>query len=380
MKVGILTHFNKSINYGGVLQAYALCKFLNNNGHDANQILYIPKVTSVSASSLTIKDAYKKGISRLNKKIYRKRNRQIKARMEENFCVFRDAVPHTEMEYTRSDIADTNEIFDAFITGSDQVWNPIWHEPTYFLDFVRAGTPRISYAASMGVSRLDNAQNKIFKKYLPSFQSISVREKSSASVLAPLVSSVVNVSVDPTLLLAVDDWDKIAAERKIKERYVFLYALGDDTKIRKLAEKYAKHIGIKLVTIPDLLGAYRRKDRQIKAHKITDATPGDFISLIKHADYVFTDSFHACVFSLLYQREFFAFKRVGSIEMGSRIQNLIEMFECSDRFCTNNNQMNVKHLLLVRTIDYSKSFELFNCEKRKSLDYLKASLSQLKDI
>lgn len=374
MKVGILTHFHKSINYGGVLQAYALCKYLNNCGHDANQVLYVPKMTSVSASSLTIKEAYKKGITRLSKKIYRKKNRQIKARMERLFSGFRNTVPHTEREYTRADIADTNELFDAFITGSDQVWNPIWHEPTYFLDFVGADTPKISYAASMGVGSLDDEQNKIFKKYLPSFQAISVRENSAVSVLAPLVSSVVNVSVDPTLLLSVDDWDEIAAERKIKERYAFLYALGDDTKIRKMAERFAKHKGIKLVTIPDLLGAYRRKDRQIKAHKITDATPGDFISLIKHADYVFTDSFHACVFSLLYQREFFAFKRAGSIEMGSRIQNLIEMFECSERFCTNKKQMDVNHLLSMDTIDYSKTFTLFIREKQKSLDYLEQAL------
>ena len=380
MKIGILTHFHKSINYGGVLQAYALCKFLKSCGHDASQILYVPKVTSVSDSSLTAKDACKKVILRLNKKIYRKRNRQIKAKMERLFFDFRDAVPHTEREYTRADIADTNEIFDAFITGSDQVWNPIWHDPTYFLDFVGADTTKISYAASMGVGSLDNEQEKIFKKYLPSFQAISVREKSAASVLTPLVNRVENVSVDPTLLLTVDDWDKIAAERKIKERYVFLYALGDDIKIRKLAEKFAKHKGIKLVMIPDLLGAYRRKDRRIKTHKIVHATPGDFISLIKYADYIFTDSFHACVFSLLYKREFFAFPRLGSIKMGSRIQNLTEMFECCERFCTDKKQMNMKHLLSMDNIDYSKSFALFIREKRKSLDYLETNLRQQKTI
>jgi len=375
MKVGILTHFHKSINYGGVLQAYALCKFLNSCGHDARQILYLHKVKPISGSSLTVKEAYQKAIKRINKKIYRKRNRRIKARMERLFCDFREAVPHTEREYTRADITDTNDIFDAFITGSDQVWNPIWYDPAYFLDFVGADTTKISYAASMGVGSLDNEQEKVFEKHLAKFQGVSVRENSAASVLAPLANQIVNESVDPTLLLSMDDWDEIAAERKVQERYVFLYALGDDIRIRKLAEQFAKRKGLKLVMIPDLLGAYRRKDRRINAQQIDDATPQDFISLIKHADYIFTDSFHACVFSLLYQREFFAFQRVGSLKMGSRIQNLIDMFGCGQRFCTDKKQMNLEHILSMNVIDYSKTCPLFIQEKQKSMDYLEKNLS-----
>lgn len=374
MKIGILTHFHKNINYGGVLQGYALCKHLNSQGHTASQILYEHKVDRIMSSSFTLKELFIKIINRIDKKIYRKRNLKIKSSIENCFSDFRDSVPHTQKVYTRADIGHIEKEFDVFVTGSDQVWNPIWHDPTYFLDFAGSDITKISYAASIGVGSLDEEQRKIFKKYLSAFQSISVRERIAAAVLEPLVDKVVNVSVDPTLLLSVDDWDEIATERKIEERYVFLYALGDDIKIRKLAEKFAKAKGLKLVMIPDLMGKYRRKDRKIKAQKITDATPCDFISLIKYADYIFTDSFHACVFSLLYKRNFFAFQRLGSIEMSSRIHNIMEMFECCERFCVDKKQMSVEHLLTIGNIDYSKNFELFTYEKRKSMDYLKANL------
>lgn len=373
MKVGILTHFHKSINYGGVLQAYALCKFVNNAGHDCRQILYIPSVASITNSSLTIKDAFRKIVSRFSKKLHKKKNCRIKARMERLFVDFRESVPHTDREYTRADIADTNEIFDAFITGSDQVWNPIWYDPTYFLDFVKDDIPKISYASSIGVSELDDEQKKVFKKHLTSFRALSVREKSAASALTPLVERKLDVSVDPTLLLSIDDWNEIATEQKIKERYVFLYVLGDDIKVRKLAAEFAKHKGMKLVMIPDLLGAYRRKDRRIQSHKILDATPGDFISLIKHANYIFTDSFHACVFSLLYKKQFFAFQRDKTIKMESRIQNLTQNFRCPERFL-GNTEREVRYLLNMKSIDYTYSNDDLEREKQKSMNFLESSL------
>ncbi|MBQ2815851.1 MAG: polysaccharide pyruvyl transferase family protein [Clostridia bacterium] len=375
MKVGILTHFHNSVNYGGVLQAYALCEFLNKNGHDASQILYLPKMTLVSDSSLTIKDVCRKVVLRLNKKIYKKRNRGIKARMEQLFIDFRNNVPHTEREYTKADIAETNDIFDVFITGSDQVWNPFWHDSNYLLSFVKDNSAKLSYAASIGVGQLDKAQEKLYPRYLSTFKALSVRESTASDVLSPLLDKQVQVCVDPTLLLTAEEWDNVAARRKIKEKYVFLYLLGEDKKTRKLAEKFAEAKGIKLVTIPDLLGAYRHCDRRLKAEKIMDATPSDFISLIKYADYIITDSFHACVFSLLYKKQFFAFQRDNKIKMESRIQNLTQMFGCPERFCT-HDEVDIKQLMQMSQIDYTNMINQFEKEKQKSVDYLNSNLSK----
>lgn len=374
MRIGILTHFHKSTNYGGVLQAYALCRFLNKQGHDARQILYVSRPERVSDARLTPRVFCQKAVERAKRRIYGKRNRRIKARLEILFSDFRSSVPHTEREYTRADIADANGTFDAFVTGSDQVWNPIWHDPSYFLDFADGGAKRISYAASVGLSALDGAQRALFQKYLPALDALSVRESAAAPLLSPLAHEDVSVSVDPTLLLTREDWDEIASERKMKDGYVFLYALGDDIKIRRAAARFAKEKGLMLVTIPDLLGKYRGCDRRIRAHAVTDATPGDFISLIKHADFVFTDSFHATVFSLLYGRAFFAFPRSGNIKMGSRLESLLDMFGCPERFLKDKKQSKTAYLLSLPAFGGADAPSRFEGERQRSVDYLAASL------
>ena len=373
MKIGILTHFHKSTNYGGVLQAYALCKYLNDHGHSARQILYQHTVTKINTASVTPKEYVSKVVSRLKKQLYKKENQNIQKRMESLFWDFRDRVPHTFHEYTKDTIGDVANDFDAFITGSDQVWNPIWYDSSYMLDFVREATPKISYAASIGVGNLDREQQEIFRQ-LKGFRAISVREKAAANLLPPLVGQEVKVCVDPTLLLSADDWDGIASERKIDEKYVFLYFLGDDTKCRRLAQQFAKAKGMKLVLLPDLLGTYRKNDRKIHAEKVMDATPGDFVSLIKHGEYIFTDSFHACVFSLLYHKEFFAFPRAGAIQMESRIQTLTELFACPERFCADKKKRTLAHLLSLDAMDYTRMCDLFIKEKQKSMEYLENNL------
>lgn len=370
MRIGILTHFHKSTNYGGVLQAYALCRFLNDQGHSAKQILYKHSVITISTTHMTCKKLFEKVRERIKKKIYHKRNLGIKHRMEASFLDFRESVPHTCQEYTSETIKNVISNFDIFITGSDQVWNPIWFDPAYMLQFVGDSAPKISYAASMGVGVLDQEQELVFKSQISDFAGVSVREKTASDILTTLIGKEVKVCVDPTLLLSVNEWEKIASERLINEKYVFLYLFGEGICVRKLAQSFAEFHGMKLVVIPDLLGKYRKNDRIINSEIINDATPSGFISLIKYADYVLTDSFHACVFSLLYHKEFFAFPRDGHIKMESRIVDLMNMFECSERYCVEKDSGSLNYLLSCVPIDYTREFKAFENAKQESVDYL----------
>ena len=375
MKIGILTHFHKSVNYGGVLQAYALCKYLNTQGYSAQQILYTARIKNLDSSTHASKNLFKAVSKRIKRKLNKKKNKTIKNRMENLFKGFRDQIPHTASEYTKDTIVNANRDFDVVLVGSDQVWNPAWFDSSYMLDFVDKSIPKISYSASMGVSFLTEEQKAVYKKYLVEFKKISAREQECADVLSDVLEKKINVCVDPTLLLSVNQWDEIASERIIKEKYVFLYMLGDDINARKIAEKFANEKGFRLIFIPDLLGEYRAIDRKINGVEIEDATPCDFISLIKYADYIFTDSFHACVFSLLYQKDFFVFPRSGKIKMESRIRNLTELFECTDRFCVNNN-LTFDELLSMDTIDYQREHKQFIKARQESVDYLHGLLNQ----
>ncbi len=374
MKIGILTHFHKSTNYGGVLQAYALCRYLNEQGHSALQILYTARVKKLDPSMRTVKTLYGTFFKRIKRKWYGNKNRAIKKRMEQLFFAFREQVPHTKNEYTKDDISDVRGEFDAVIAGSDQIWNPDWYDSSYMLDFVDASVPKISYAASMGVSFLTENQKNTYKKHLLDFKKISVREMEGANALADVLEREIEVCVDPTLLLSAEEWDKIAEKNKIQEKYIFLYMLGNDSKVNKLAQKFAALKGLKLICIPDLMGEYRAADRKIKAQLLLDAAPGDFISLIKHAEYVFTDSFHACVFSLLYQKEFFAFERRAAQKTNSRICNLIEIFECKERFCATDEERTIEYLTKCPPIDYFSEKPLFAAAKQRSVDFLNASV------
>jgi len=374
MKIGIITHFHKSINYGGVLQAYALCKYLNNQGHCASQILYTAKVKKLAPPANSSKKIFRTVLKRAKRKYYRNRNRAIQRRMAGLFADFLASVPHTENAYTKETINQAKDAFDVVVAGSDQIWNPDWYDSSYMLDFVDSAVSKVSYAASMGVSVLSDEQKKVYEKYLSRFKSISVREKECANVLGDVLDKPVEVSVDPTLLLTAEDWNEIASDRKVEEKYVFLYMLGDDIKVKKTAQKFAESKGLKLVYIPDLIGEYVRSDRKIKGRMVEDATPCDFISLIKHAEYVFTDSFHACVFSLLYKKDFFAFDRRGTQKTSSRICNLTEMFGCKERFCVTDTERSVDYLLKCPPINYLKDTPLFDTIRQKSMDYLKENI------
>jgi len=375
MRIGILTHFHKSINYGGVLQSYALCKYLNDQGYEAFQILYKHQLIRLNQTTYRLTEYYRKIVSYMGRKINKKRNAAVKRRMEALFADFRNSIPHTPQEYIKSNLMQLNDEFDAFVVGSDQVWNPLWHDSSYMLDFVNSHKVKISYAASMGVNSIDEEIMHIYREYLKDFKGISVRETAAIEALKPISEKEIILSLDPTLLLTVDDWDKVASKRQVEGRYIFLYLLGNDLKTRKLAERIAREKDMTLVMIPDLLGEFRIKDRMIRGERLINVAPCDFISLIKNAEYVITDSFHACVFSILYKKQFFAFNRVGSINMESRIQNLTRIFECPERYCENPNHIKFEELLLIPPVDYSKNFDSYLMLKQKSVEYLKSNLS-----
>lgn len=373
MKIGILTLFHKSKNYGGVLQAYALCKYLKDQGHEAQQLLYCQKSTKINKTKITAKKIAEKVFDRIKRRVYKKRNQEIQKRMEMSFFDFRDSVSHSNRVYTKENIGEAAPKYDAFITGSDQVWNPNWHDTSYMLDFVDKGTPKISYAASFGVECFEPLFENILQKNLCDFRGISVREKAAQELLSPLLEQKVELCVDPTLLLSAKDWDEVASDRLMEAKYVFVYFLGNDPKMRRLAEQFAKEKGLRLVMIPDVIGSYTKNDHKMKATFLTQATPNDFVSLVKHAEYVLTDSFHACVFSLLYHKEFFVFERVGVQKMSSRIRSLTEMFSCRERFCADEEKRTLDYLLNCAPLDAERdtSFEEI---KQKSIGFLNSLL------
>lgn len=250
--------------------------------------------------------------------------------------------------------------YGCAIVGSDQVWNPEWFNGQLYLLNIPNGVENISYAASIGVENLTDGQKKIFKEALKNYRAISVREKSAKELLQPLTEKKIEVVLDPTLLLDKAEYEKL--EKRPKniaegEKYILCYMLGDHD--HQLAiERFAKKNNYRLIVFSDKEGSSYGVE--------------EFLYLIDHAELICTDSFHACVFSFIYDRPFIAFKRTGEADyMYSRLRNFMDIFNLEkheyDGFDINKEKLEC---------DYTKGKKILAKEREKSLRFLKEALGK----
>ena len=383
-KIGIVTHYLKSTNYGGNLQAYALCVTLLKQGYDAEQISYFKKLANKSV----FKRLFSGGVveflgkcARYGKKIVRSPLVRIEAkkinlysRREKTFSNFNaNIIPHSQVVYYDTTIERCTSNYDCFITGSDQVWNVAAYDSVYFLDFVPSDKIKISYAASIARDCLTDEQKEIFRKSLADYKAVSVREKSAEKLLEGLSPVGVQTVLDPALLLSREDWDKVCADRVIEDAYIFCYFLGDNRKERQIAKKFAEEKGLKLVALPHTAGI-KLMDRKFGDERLYDVSPEQFLALIKHAAYVFTDSFHAVVFSNIYEKQYFVFNRSKRGEMSSRIVDVTGLFDQQDRFCAGKEREKLSYIASLADIDYTKEKPIFEQRKKESIEFLKKNL------
>lgn len=391
-KCALLTHYYGSINYGGVLQAYALCiSIIKFSSCEAEQICYPLEDSDNYRFALKKEENRVRYIIKKYTKLFLhlpgkiktkyfayKYNATIARYFEERRLAFshfnQEVIPHSEKTYISDNIAETLSKYDAFITGSDQVWNPNWYTPVFFLDFVPSDKVKISYAASISKDSLTDKEKEVFRKSLADFKAVSVREEQAVDLIKDLSPVKPVVTLDPTLLLDESDWDKVCAPRVVQDDYIFCYFLGDNPKERKIAKRFAKEKGLKLVSVP-LTGAKVYSDLKFGDVILLAASPEEFISLIKHASYVFTDSFHAVVFSQIYKRQYFVFNRDSKGSMNSRIINITNLFDTQERFCNGKDKETLKYVQSLEDIDFTRPNKKFEELKEFSINFLKENLA-----
>lgn len=332
-KIGILSLYYKNANYGGVLQAYALQNVLDNLGYPARQISY-ELMSGYSSIPLWKRRLLRwRGIySFIVRPNWTIKNRVASLKIEK----FANKVPHTK-RYTSNHINELNDEFDIFICGSDQIWNPIGWQPTLFLNFVTNDKRKLSYAASVARDSLSEEEINYIKEYTRDFAAISVREEKSAEILCKNGIDV-DIMPDPTFLLKKEAWDQVACERLITDSYIFAYFLGANIKQRDDAILYAKLNNKNIVFIPYMQYATFDWELKHKSYMIDGIGIPEFLSLIKYADEVITDSFHGTVFSIMYETPFVSLKRHSDIDkksMNSRIDTLLDSMDMKYRSCTN---------------------------------------------
>ena len=318
MKIGVTTfHFAK--NYGAVLQCYALLSYLKKQGHDAKVIDYRPGYHTIRYTAVTPvipylnydwkrhrKLPFKERIAKVKSDLKGVRKAAKEKRDVEVLRIFEEFreknLPSTKRYPSYRQLKKDPPEMDAFITGSDQLWNPDLLDqkldPAYFLDFGEEKALRIACAVSLGRD-LVGTELEDLRRYCRRMDAISIREQSETAVEA--MQRDVHVCIDPSLLLDASDY--AAAEAPIPETkpYIFVDGFRANLDAVRAALEQAKkrYGGCKVIN-----GSPLRIDLGADAETVYDYGPGEFLTYIKNAACVVTNSFHGTSFSVIYQKDF----------------------------------------------------------------------------
>lgn len=360
MKKIALVTLQGNENIGNRLQNYALQTLLERRKATVYNLWPVINHNPYELGKRRLKILLKLSLGMMGDNKYRKwsiyyRGHSIREKSIRNFS---DAFIHN-IVYTSYD--NTVDDYDLGIVGSDQVWHR-WNDDInndselnyYYLNFL-PDRKRASYAASFGFTRFPDRDRNLHIKRLNEMRFISCREREGCNLVKDVTGREVVHVLDPTLLIAPSEWRML--EKNINDyskalethSYAFVYFLGtitDEYKeyIHKICSKF------NINTIVDFM--------DFNNNNIASCGPEDFVFLIDHATYVFTDSFHCSVFSILFKKNFVAFPRYeeGFTDMFGRIEELLEMTGNTERmFC-----------------DFCErgDIESFEDMKKKSLDYL----------
>ncbi len=356
-EVAIVTIYDPYPNYGNRLQNYATQTVLEKIGCNVSTISFEKAVFSR-------KDKIKHLIHVITGFRYTKNKARWTSLWGRVNCFQK-----FNQQYIKSyAIENLDEIKDAdyYVVGSDQVWNPKWYDNNalkkdmYLLSFTSA-EKKVCFAPSFGIEKLQEEWESWFRENLKTFPQISVREEAGAEIVKKLTGKNAEVLIDPTLMLSRDEWEYI--EKKPKrfhdDSYILTYFLGKRTEkvnndLNEISEKYHCCIHHLLDEQDELLSG---------------VSPSEFIWLIKNAKVILTDSFHACVFSFIFDRPFLVYERVGaSCNMMSRLNTLLTKFDLERKYVDSGLDNEILEC------DYHVGKEVLVPEQKKVYEFLKQSM------
>lgn len=377
IKIGGLTWWRN--NYGSILQAYALQQVLNDYPGIDYEIINQYGEKIISGDSF-IRNLKEKGLKvTLRKCIYRfgipglrRRTNSLQKFIDNNLIVSKN-------QYNQDSIEKANDVYDGFVCGSDQIWNPSLESLTsiYWLGFAGTEKLKFSYAPSIGVSDFSDEYKIKIKENLSTFKAVSCREGCGSDLLNSFSDNYCYTVLDPTMVIDRNIWDKNTNNRIIDYPYIFVYILRGNKEQRKFIEKYAASKGLKIVTIPFLeQESIILYDAVFGDKKIWDASPVDFINLIRYSEQVFTDSFHCMIFSLLYHKSFCCFPKKGKNQM-NRINDLHDMFGLEYRILNDSDE--ISQVDNLPRIDWQNVDSILKEKREASYAYLNSVLCNAKN-
>ncbi|MFW6026720.1 MAG: polysaccharide pyruvyl transferase family protein [Candidatus Woesearchaeota archaeon] len=376
IKIGIIT-LHGYFNYGNRLQIYATEQVLMSLGFNVETIInHNATNKDTNTTNNILKKIYriakknpkkiikktKDKLWKLNKKNEIEKAKKLKTIKFKNFS--KQYLHESNYILSLNNIPDDiNSKYDYFITGSDQVWNPTLQSSSalHFLIFAQENK-RIAYTPSFGIINIPDNYISKYKLWLSKMNSLSVREEAGAKIINELTGRKAKVLIDPTMMLTRKVWLKLSKKPSIKYTgdYILTYILGNlpNSKKKKI-NLFAKNNNLKIINLADMnnLNYYT-------------TGPREFLDLINSAKIVFTDSFHASVFSILFRKPFVVYDRHDdNLSMNSRIETLLNKFDLMYRYKLSPESDK------IFKVDYSQIPALLKKEREKTYNYLRQALN-----
>lgn len=352
-------------NHGASLQAYALQTYLSSLSHDVEIIDYKPDYLSNHYNLWSVSNpVFDKPVVKQLYLLAKLPGRLIALRRKHKFDEFTQKYLRltSHRYHSNEELKANTPGADVFIAGSDQIWNTLFQngrDASFYLDFAPKNAKRIAYAASFATKDVVEEYKPFVCEMLQGFDSISLRERISLPLLESLGRNDGVAVCDPVFLLSREQWDKILPTSSIEEEYLLVYDTENSKKLKDIAQSIAKERNLKIFNISGSRKSYVDKDFWV-------SSPIDFVQLIRDAEYVISNSFHATAFSLIFHREFCVVNRSEAIN--ERMLSLLEQYGLQERLITDIAKG------LLSSIDYSKVQPKIEQDIEASKQYLRDTI------
>ena len=374
MNIGLIS-FHNAANYGAALQAYALEHYLEDNGYDCEYIDYQNSRRRRGYDmGFLIKDCIRQGKYKDAVK-YAVGAPFLNFRKRHFDDFYRDHVKYSSKTYYTTDsLKETNGLYDCFMTGSDQIWNPEHNgsDLNFLLDFVDDDRRTMSYSSSLSVTQLPTELEEGYSRCLRRMRHLSVREQSGARLIKELTGRDAQVVLDPVFLIGKQQWLGLLPEGKDTEKYVFSY-----TNRKNQMERFLSKTGY------DMTGKLHYKLSRFtspldfinpKVRVKYTMTPLEFLQYISNAELVVSASFHCISFSIIMNKLFVCFL-TGNEGKDERLKNLLGSFGLMNRVFSDSMTIHD----VMEPIDYTQVNQQLSALRKKSETYLLGSLKDLQD-
>ena len=380
-------------NYGSMLQAFATQMALDKLGKEnetvridgLNREIRRAKMLYFAGASLTSDILLSKAgmaYARLRRVLLKGTYAQMMSARHQAFDAFKDKWFRLSGQYeSRADLARAcGEEYDSVLVGSDQLWLPANIAADYYtLSFVPDNINSIAYATSFGQAKLPRGSERAAARFLPGIRHISVRERSGQKLVARLSGRRVPVVADPTLLFTGEEWLQVQDQKPLAEgEYIFCYFLGSNPAHRGFASRLSEETGCRIIALTHL-DEYVRSDEGYADETPWDVGPSEFLNLIRNAAWVCTDSYHCTVFSMLYKKNFFTFRRYmrkTRQSTNSRLDTLLSQCGVEERLLAGDEEIAE---CTGMSIDFREVHRRIAQLRRYSWNYLEDALADRKD-